>query len=203
MAQSYISELYRISSQGWLRGKAGEGFVRPTLKQFLAPYKADFEEVSSGPGTLIGYSIDRCEGGTASASSYYNESYLPENAFDNDDTYGSSSEWIPNISSNIIDEWIAYQFSTAKQIEKIKIKHESWPVDTADRVPNEIAIEGSLNGTSWDTLLIKILARTWDWQSIEFSNTTSYTYYRLRATDVSPGGWWGVIEIEMMEGIYE
>jgi len=195
-----MTELYGIGSCGNLRGKSSEGFIRPTIKQFFT--SENFEEIESAP-VLTGYTIDKCEGGIATASSYDSSKYYPENAFDNDDTDGSSSEWIPNNSSNIIDEWIAYQFSTAKQIEKIKIKHESWPTGTTDRVPNEIAIEGSLNGTSWDTLSIKILARTCDWQSIEFSNTILYTYYRLRATDVSPGGWWGVIEIEMMEGIYE
>jgi len=42
-----ISGLFHISSQGWLRGKASEGFIRPTIKQFLSPASSNFEEISS------------------------------------------------------------------------------------------------------------------------------------------------------------
>ena len=41
-----FSELYRISSKGNLRGKAAEGFIRPTLKQFFTSYPS-FIEITS------------------------------------------------------------------------------------------------------------------------------------------------------------
>ena len=42
-----ITKFYSASSQGNLRGKAAEGFIRPTIKQFFAPYKMKFEEITS------------------------------------------------------------------------------------------------------------------------------------------------------------
>jgi len=40
-----LSDLYNISSRGNLRNEVSKGFVRPTVKQVLSPYKKGFEEV--------------------------------------------------------------------------------------------------------------------------------------------------------------
>jgi len=42
-----VSQFYSASSQGSLRGKAAEGFIRPTIKQFFAPYMRGFEEIAN------------------------------------------------------------------------------------------------------------------------------------------------------------
>jgi len=66
MRDDNLSELFNISSQGWLRGKASEGFVRPTLKQFFSPASSSFEEILAGiPATMP---LTETAGGTMAIS---------------------------------------------------------------------------------------------------------------------------------------
>lgn len=59
---------------------------------------------------------DQCTGGTPAASSFYNGSYLPENAFD-----GTSSEWATQNGAAYSGSWIGYDFHTAKNIVEVAL----------------------------------------------------------------------------------
>ena len=204
-----LSELYHISSRGNIRNEASKGFVRPTLKQTLAPYKKGFEEIIS---TLIEYTIDQCEGGIATADSYTSD---PNLAFDNDGVTGpypvtSDLEWRSD-NPQSFPHWLKYDFGVGneKRIEKYTLRAGTYDINNKC-APKDWIFQGSNDDFNWVDLDTRS-GYTYDWgetKEFTFSNENYYRYYRIyvtkslysethsNTTDVV------IHEMEMMERIY-
>lgn len=196
-----ITGLYSIvsSRKGNLRGKAAEGWVRPTIKQFFT--SADFSEVASVilPSS---YTSDLCSGGTATMDSLF-LSYHPANAFDNNISTICSSERNP-----VGDPWLKYDFHSgnAKRIEKYTLRCTTWTAIAVGTMPKDFLFQGSNNNSDWTTLdsqtgQIFIHGEQKDYT---FQNENYYRYYRLiMSANNYSSGFLQIGEMEMMEGIYE
>lgn len=115
-------------------------------------------------------------GGTAICSSYYNASTVPANAFDGN----SGTAWESNGS---LPAWVGYQFSSGKVINKYRVNVGNY---CASAIVGSWTIGGSNNGSSW-TQLHSVgngnNPRTCNaWETYSFSNSTSYSHYRLYCT---------------------
>lgn len=94
----------------------------------------------------------------------------PYLAFDNN----PASAWSSN--PTITDAWIQVQLNVGKIVTKYSILG-----NTGGQSPDSCELKGSNNGSDWDTLdsQISLSWGTAETKTFEFSNTTSYTYYRL------------------------
>ncbi|WP_103070612.1 discoidin domain-containing protein [Aquimarina sediminis] len=126
--------------------------------------------------------------GTVTARTQISNNENKNMAFDNLYTSGIQnsnwSKWLDNggVPSTSNPSWIRIQFPTAKVVNKLAIVSAN---DVDGRDPQNFNIQGSNNGTSWNTL------GSWtgqNWSSrfqkreFIFTNTTSYTYYRINTT---------------------
>lgn len=193
------SSIYNVGHRGTLRGKARVGFVRPTIKQFFT--SKDFTEVLKAP---TGYSENKCVNGVISASG----GNLPEKAFNGDTStaylYWNSEAW----NFNSLPEeapWIQYQFTEAKQIEKL-VMYNSNLTHGVEGVASFV-LYGSNNGTDF----VKITSGTRQdaavsgGESFTFENSNSYLIYRFQTLFYGTVGGSGasLYELQLMEGIYE
>jgi len=200
-----LSDLYHISSRGNIRNEASKGFVRLTLKQTLAPYKKGFEEIFHIP-ELIGYTVDQCEGGIATADSIFNDNWLPIQAFDNND---NANGWDSGMDT--LPHWLKYDFGVGneKRIEKYTIKANASGVNN-QLAPRDWIFQGSNDDFNWVDLDTRS-GYTYDWgetKEFTFSNENYYRYYRIYVTNTlyvengSSNNEVLIHEMEMMEGIY-
>ncbi len=155
---------------------------------------------------LVGYTSNQCVGGTVTASA----GNTPANAFDGDKTVSPIEQWNTgswNFSSYPNDpEWIRYQFTEPKQIEKVAI----WSCgNTAGVEEWSVAVlSGSNNGSDFTTIdtFNKQVVGAVGVEEFTFSNPNSYSYYKLTVTFnvTGPPAADGahIKEIEMYEGIY-
>ncbi|OQX64799.1 MAG: hypothetical protein B5M51_02520 [Anaerolinea sp. 4484_236] len=123
--------------------------------------------------------LDKCTGGTASASSYSTSEYLPDNAFDND----LSTRWL-SLESSGLPAWIEYNLGAGNGIIAIKYRL-NYNNTNVVRAPKDFKFQG-YNGTGWDDLDTQT-GITWTegvWKEFSFSNTTSYERYRIYITAV-------------------
>lgn len=138
------------------------------------------------------YTIDLCEGGTASAIGHWS-SWTAANAFDNNPNTG----WH---YTGAFPSWLQYQFTEPKKIAKYTITsrylHNS-------QVPRDWTFQGSNNESDWDVLDTHVDDHgLWDGvYKVEFpiTNSTSYEYYRIVIT--RDNGTPSLMEVEMMEKI--
>lgn len=196
-----LSAYYGLSSvKGNIRGKAKNGFIRPTLRQFFT--SADFEEIESNQ--FYGYTYDLCVGGTATADSIANSNWPAGNAFD--DGTARYSSWISNTVA--VDHWIKYDFGAGNEqpIEKVAVyaaHRESELLNT----PSDFLIQGSTDDSIWETLST-IEDKEWSetLEKAEYilnAERVPYRYIRLYCTDNnSPDPAIVIGEIEMFKGIY-
>lgn len=115
------------------------------------------------------WSEDLCTGGTAFASAY-SSSYSPDKAFDD----SLSSFWARLVYSD--PSYLGYQFASGQVIQRIRI------YQVAAGAARNFLIQGSNNGSSWTTLSTIVnsgMDGTSTWYTFTFSNSTSYTYYRI------------------------
>ncbi len=123
------------------------------------------------------YTIDLCEGGTATADNYH-PSFPPTIAFDNSDVnFWSSNKAVPT--------WIQYDFGAGneKQIEKLTMKSGGGTFQLY--MPGTFDILGSNDGTNWNNLHTVSGLLDWGEQEIRefiFSNDTFYQIYRINVT---------------------
>jgi parallel beta-helix repeat protein len=173
---------------------AGIGFsdVIPTMTSNTAP-----SGVVSASSVVTGYTADlvptmtdyTVPSGTVSASSYYNATFLPWKAFDDNNT----TAWV-NLSGTT--GWLQYQFTAAKVIQKYTITPLTGYMT---RAPKNFTLQGSNNGTDWTTLDTQTNQTGWsEIRSFTFANTNSYTYYRLNITAVDGDSYITIAELELM-----
>lgn len=148
---------------------------------------------AAGHAHAITYTEDLCTGGTPTAIGYYS-TYTPSKAFDDSTADGSS--WVDNEGFPV---WIQYQFTEAKQIEKLTVVTED---NGEGQSSKNFLLRGSNNGVDFTTVLDDILTAQANKYKHEFTfeNANSYTYYRLVIEDAWRASvWCNLFEIEMME----
>jgi hypothetical protein len=146
----------------------------------------------------ITYTDDQCNDGTATQSSYMG-GYPGSQAF-------VTGLWLTCwISSGNAPQWLAYEFTSAKTIAKYVIRPtmESY----ISRTPKDWTLEGSNNGTDWTVVDTRTSETSWTQntpRTFTFSNSDSYTRYRLNISDTLEGAYSNIqiTEVEMMEDIY-
>jgi len=134
----------------------------------------------------IRYSIDKCVGGTATASSEYSTNYDHLAFDDNGATLWSSAE------RNTC--WIAYEFAGGAAYKITKVT--TIAVYGANQIMRAFKIQG-WTGAAYTDLYSGEMANSAAKQEFTFTNTTAYTKIRLISTTD-----WGAgptfYEIEMM-----
>lgn len=139
------------------------------------------------------YTHDQCHFGTATESSYFSASYVGENAF-NDliNNYG----WYT--ANGTTTGWLEYEFEQEKTIAAYSIFTRPLECSSA---PKDWTFE-AWDGTQWVVLDTQTGINTWtvsDQKTFEFSNTTSYTRYRISITANNGTTYTGIEEMEMYE----
>ena len=83
--------------------------------------------------------------------------------------------------------WVQFQSSTATAVVSYSITSAN---DVPNRDPRNWTLQGSNNGTSWTTLNTQTnqsFASRFLKKTYTFTNSTTYTYYRLNVTAVQSG----------------
>ncbi len=141
-------------------------------------------------GAITAYGSDECSGGTPTASRDQGAPYEASSAFDdNTATFYYSGG---------ATDWIQYQLAAGKVVQQYTIQARD---TTGVAAPKDWTFKGSNNGSDWDTLDTVTNETAWangEKRTFTFSNSTSYTFYRLDIT-ASNGTYIQIAEIEMME----
>lgn len=137
--------------------------------------------------------VDRCTGGTVTASGENPPNEDKTKAFDD----STSTKWLTFSSSG----WIQYDFAgtTAYAINKYTITSAN---DYATRDPKNWTFKGSNNGTSWttvDTRTNVTFSSRFQKQTFTFTNTTAYQMYRLDISANNGDTALQLAEIEMFD----
>lgn len=195
-----LSTIYDVKKRPILRGQAKAGCIRPTIKEFFTS-----KDYTGNLMTLIGYTDDKCNGGTPFGTYAANEVAL---AFNND----PASVWISgNGAQSVV---LGYNFSKATRIEKLRIGSGS---SYYARSPIKFDIRAGNSqptGTGEGTLLHSVVLEKTEWaanmwKELTFSNRILYQYYWIDMFETCatpPNNYTNVFyigEIEMMEGVYE
>ena len=101
-------------------------------------------------------------------------------------------------SSTINSAWLGYQFSTGRTI----VSYSFYTGPGTTRLPRDWTFQASNDGTTWTTLHTVTAATLSNvtWYRYSFTNTVSYTYYRMNITAVSvAGNSIEIIELQMTE----
>jgi len=144
------------------------------------------------------YGSDQCSGGTATADSIFSGTYSADKAFDNN----HGTYWIRN-QLNDFPAWLQYQFTTQKQIQKIRIRIR--PSYAITRGPSDFIVKasntGSFSGEEVD--LYSTTGATYSegvYSEFFFANEDIYLYYRIHITDNNgDGNYIDIAEVEMIE----
>jgi len=130
-------------------------------------------------------SSDLCVGGTPSAKTFHSAPFTAAKAFDDD----IDTRWSSTITGSA-GEWIQYQFASGHAVTNLNLKANT------GASPNGYKVQGSNNGSDWDDLASGNLSNVSTWQSIAFTNTTTYTYCRLlydgAGYDANSGSIWEI-----------
>jgi hypothetical protein len=210
-----ISELFN-TKQMKLRGKAKQGFIRPTVAEFFT--SKDFEDIIKEL-TLIGYTSNRC---STDGPAYFSDTIVTTSSVVN---YlwvgiGAFTDYSPDPgdiyacwqSSNVAtDQWITYDFGSLnkQRIEKIAMTSFLRPgyPGYEDYQPKDFLFQGSNDNIDFDTLGTftgELWTAAGQTREFEITNTELYQYYRwyitLGGSDVYPMICMG--HTEMYEGIY-
>ena len=124
---------------------------------------------------------DLCTGGSVSAS---NEDYSPDLAFN--DTYDSGWRYQPTVYGTPF--WIKYDLGEGNDAAATYYTVAGY--DTADNTWDDWSFQGSNDDSDWDTLDTQSNQKNiiaWGDVHYEFSNETSYRYYRWNVTGVTAG----------------
>jgi len=137
------------------------------------------------------YSIDKCVGGTATATCDAGDAVSPPKAFDdNEGTF-----WSTNVTCSVPDLYLRYDFGAGEShaITRVRMKNvDGWGMKT-------FKIQGSNNAIDWTDLKSCNGLDTTDWQNFDFDNTTAYRYIQMIASESWQGsGYIAEYEVEMM-----
>ena len=129
--------------------------------------------------------------GTASASTEFNSSYQAWEAFGGG---GDSEYWSSTQDSGV--GWLQYQFTSGQTIIAYRLQGENAP-----NTPSDWTLKGSNNGSDFTTLDTQsdITQVSREYQLFEFTNTTSYTYYRLDITGTANMTYLEVNSFELLD----
>jgi hypothetical protein len=141
-------------------------------------------------------------GNTASASGTQDESGLGAwKAFDHSTTVAGSHYQVQATTP-----WIQIHTSSghvAKQYNLVKAFNTNSGSVLSDRSPSGWTLKGSNDGSSWTTLDTQssVTWSTSDYvtKSYSFTNTNSYSYYRLEVTGNNGGSYTSIGELEILE----
>ncbi|ACT00431.1 discoidin domain-containing protein [Paenibacillus sp. JDR-2] len=161
-------------------------FYGNALYNGSAPDIGVFEStVTGGPAGPTSVAV----GGTVTASSTSSPSgEEKEKAFDQN----TSTKWLITTSTG----WIQYKFATGVS-QAVKSYTITSANDVPTRDPKNWTLQGSNNGTTWttlDTRTNETFANRFQTNTYTFTNTTSYSYYRLNITANS-----GATQIQLAE----
>ena len=152
-----------------------DGIKRKELAGFVPPL------YSGSTGT-----VDSLKTGfVASASSSFNNQYLPSNVFNDLYSTGISGvygEWVTNSTSNF---WIQIQCPTAVRIWKVAVRGREQTGPDLHRI-YDWRIDASNDGTNYTTLLTETgvyLGTTMQQFNVGTTLTQLFTYYRLYAVN--------------------
>ena len=202
-----ITDFYGIGSSGNLRGKALEGFIRPTIKQFFTSENYisnttminnilfnldnaskfqiesdvvfDSEKCELDDSGVGGYTEDKCTGGIISADSNVT-TYYPSGAFNQTDT-GHGAFWVPDGITSLTDiSWIQYEFLVPTRIVKIKLAS----CNSSGMEPiNEFEVQASNSGLfTGEEIILGNFSHpntVVGYVDYEFINKSTYNIYRL------------------------
>lgn len=202
-----IAALRDVVKDGWsvmaLSTGMADAFVDSTGISALggATYDGTNKLINNGGGgyssnlipNMTGYSAPS---GTASALNDGNSAAWK--AFDGNSATGFAS------TDLTMPAFLQYQFPTGKIVSKYTIYG---PKDAGyeGRSPNSWQFQGSNNGSAWTTLDTQSGVSSWTVgtpKSYTFSNSTSFTYYRLYVTAANSGPTdWQVCELQMFASL--
>lgn len=137
------------------------------------------------------YTPDFLNGGTASASNTANGAAA--NAFDNN----QGTRWgVNNYTPG--GPWVKYDLGSGVSKKAVRLGIYT-TASTWD--PREFRLQGSNNDSTWTTLVDSGVTFTTGWQYFNFSNATSYRYYRviIDLNWAGSGSDAGIWEIELFE----
>jgi len=192
-----MSELFNIK-QTTMRGKAIEGFVRPTIGQFFT--SKDFTEILNvWPTDLLDspYLDDPAVDGFIKANTV-NHTYTAWNGDQN--LYRLAWEdfgrYLENGAGSINGtQWAQIDFGVGKRIRKVGLAGWDSTSYPAYLMPKTFLITGSNDETNWTTLLdgstLDIRPPMMSWQYMNLDPTGTYRYYRLifTTTQYADGVW--------------
>ncbi len=165
-----ISKLYSLSSRGNLRGKAKEGFIRPTLGQFIT--SMDFEELTLAK-TYIDIASDSFTHTQSKSTGIKLSNKIQDRGWD--------TGWV----SDGIEHWVKIDFETAEKIERLGM--ENWGSYGGDVMPSNYRLEGSNNDIDWDVVLDatteSLGGLEWRWYYENVTSPDFYRYYKLVVTN--------------------
>ena len=169
--------------------KWDEGHIRKIVADILG-------EAVSGDGiTLQTYGrVDRCTGGTASASSVSGTNTADKACDDNIGTFWGNNDAMPS--------WWQYDFGSgnSETITKARVYgSDDW--GNIAYCPKDFKIQGSNDGSGWTDLDTQtgIVWAVDGWKDFSFTNTTAYRYYRIYITANNDTSDWTLInEVELL-----
>jgi len=142
-----------------------------TIAAWSRGIKINFDkEIVTNPDIISGYELYRPTVVTALASRNYS-GYPPSNGFDNN----VGAAWVPVwFAPN--NDWLGADFGSNFAIAKVSIHRNN------NSSPKNYRIEGSANGSSWNTVHTGQLAAIAGWSDITFTEAT-YRYWRMFVID--------------------
>jgi hypothetical protein len=129
-----------------------------------------------------------------SASSFYNSTYAPWNAFDKDSTrYWQANDPLPN--------WLKYFFGSGNGIVATKYSIKAPTNSEYIYTPKSWTVEGSNNDQDWFPLdnQENITFTQGEEKEFTFSNSVKYEYFRL---NVSESAYTSVNQLEIYKSLY-
>jgi len=149
------------------------------------------KEILSGDDILPKFTGYTTSGFTVSASSFYNSSYYPWYAVDNDLT--QQHGWISQ--SGIPNGWLQFTLPTPRMINRFSIIAGTY----MPQMPSSIVFDG-FDGTRWIELYRNLSIPPWnnyEKRNYDFSNEDVYSSYRINILACHGGSYTGMCEFEM------
>ena len=135
---------------------------------------------------------DTAPSGVASGSNVYT-TYAAWKAFDSDPLH---TDYISNGNA---PQWLQYQFPSPRVVAQYALRAPDR--NNGNGAPTSFTLQGSNDGTNWVTLDTQT-GLSWsasEKKTFQFSNTLSFTYYRLAISACKADGWCVCSEWELME----
>jgi len=145
--------------------------------------------------TCTSYSVDRCTGGTPSASDIFGAGYEADKAFDN----STSTRW--SETGDSFPEWIKYDFGVGvtPNLAKLRVYPFEDPGDNMVRL-KDFKVQYSDNDSDWfDAGTFQCANSGEQWYEFEWSSVGGHRYWRLYITTTWDGSSSSLFEIELME----